>query len=67
MATTKTIPQARIERHLAAIDAAQRIAGEEPTPLARESARRVLAGEATPEQAIAEALSALEAKHGFTR
>lgn len=66
MATTKTIPQARIDRHLTALDAAFRIAGEEPTAQDREVARRVLTGE-SPKQVIAERLAELEAEHGFTR
>lgn len=66
MATTKTIPRARVERHLATLDAAHRATGEEPTAADREVARRVLSGE-TPEQVIAERLAELESQHGFTR
>lgn len=66
MATTRAISQARIDRHLTALDAAFRIAGEEPAVADREVARRVLAGEA-PEQVIAERLAELEAEHGFIR
>lgn len=66
MATTKTIPQARIDRHLGALDAAFRATGEEPTVEDREVARRVLAGE-SPEKVIAERLAELEAEHGFVR
>lgn len=67
MATTKTVSQAWIARQLAAIEAGQRIAGEEPTAADREAARRVLAGEATAEQVIAEGLADLESEYGHTR
>ena len=67
MATTKTIPQARIDRLMAEADAAFRMTGEEPTVADREAARRVLTGEATAEQVIAERLAELEAEYGHTR
>lgn len=67
MAVTKSRSTEQIERHLVAIAAAQRMAGEEPTAEDMEAARRVLAGEATADQVIAEGLAELEAQHGFTR
>lgn len=67
MATTKTIPQARIDRLMAEADAAFRATGEELTAADREAGRRILSGEATAEQVIAEGFAELEAKHGFTR
>lgn len=67
MATTKTVSQAWIARQLTAVETGQRIAGEEPTAADREAARRVLAGEATAEQVIAEGLADLEAEYGRTR
>lgn len=67
MAATKTVSPAWIARQLTAIEAGQRIAGVEPTAADRESARRVLAGEATAEQVIAEGLADLEIQHGHTR
>lgn len=67
MATTKTVSQAWIARHLTAIEAGQRIAGEESTAADREAARRVLAGEATAEQVIAEGLAGLEAEYRHPR
>lgn len=57
----------RLERHFTAIDTAQRMAGEEPTAADREAARRVLAGQATPEQVIAEGLADLEAEYHSSR
>ncbi len=67
MAATKSRSTEQIERHLVAIAAAQRMAGEEPTAEDMEAARRVLTGEATADQVIAEGLAELEAQHGFTR
>lgn len=67
MTTTKHRSSAQIERHLAAIAAAERMAGEEPTADDMEAARRVLSGEATAAEVIAEGLAELEAKYGFTR
>ncbi|UNX54176.1 hypothetical protein MF406_14725 [Georgenia sp. TF02-10] len=60
---TKAASQAWIARRQAAIEAGQRTAGEEPTAADREAARRVLTGEATAEQTIAEGLAELEAEH----
>jgi predicted phage gp36 major capsid-like protein len=59
--------RAEVERQLAAVAAAQRIAGEEPTVEDMEAARRILMGEATTEQVIAEGLAELEAQYGFKR
>lgn len=67
MATTKTASQAWTAQQLAAIEAGQRMAGEEPTAEDMEAARRVLSGEATADKVIAEGLAELEAEHGFTR
>lgn len=67
MATTKTVSPAWIARQLTAIEAGQRMAAEEPTAADREAARRVLAGEATAEQVIAEGLADLETEYGHTR
>ncbi len=67
MATTKTIPQARIDRFMAEADAAFRATGEELTAADRAAGRRILSGEATAEQVIAEGFAELEAKYGFTR
>ncbi len=66
MATTQTASQAWTAQQLAAIEAGHRMAGEEPTAGDVEAARRVLTGEATPDQVIAEGLAELEAEHGFT-
>ncbi|TAM68561.1 MAG: hypothetical protein EPN48_11205 [Microbacteriaceae bacterium] len=66
MATTRAASRAWTERQLDAIDAGQRIAGEEPSPEDREAARRVLTGQASAEQVIEEELAELEARHGFT-
>lgn len=66
MATTRVASRAWIERQLDAIDAGQRIAGEEPSPEDREAARRVLTGQASAEQVIEEGLAELEARYGFT-
>lgn len=62
-----TASRSKTERQLDAIDAGQRMAGEQPTPEDREAARRVLAGEATAQQVIEEGLAELEARHQFTR
>lgn len=67
MVTTKTASQAWTAQQLAAIEAGQRMAGEEPDTEDMEAARRVLAGEATAEEVIADGLAQLEAEHGFTR
>lgn len=67
MATTETTSQTSIERHLVEAVAAHRATGEEPTAADLEAARRVLAGEATAEQVIAEGLAELESEFGFTR
>lgn len=67
MATIKTASRAWTAQQLAAIEAGQRMAGEEPTPADMEAARRVLDGEATADEVIAEGLAALEAEYGFTR
>lgn len=66
MATTKQSTD-QIERQLIAIATAQRIAGEEPTVEDMDAARRVLTGEATAEQVIAEGLAELESRYGFQR
>lgn len=67
MATTKTASRAEVEHQVAAIDAGQRIAGEEPTAEDLDAARRVLAGELTAEQAIQDGLAELEARVNHTR
>ncbi|MFV0463011.1 MAG: hypothetical protein ACK5MP_07465 [Nostocoides sp.] len=67
MEPKEPIPQARIERYLAESDFMNRLIGHETTETDREAARRVLTGEATAEQIIAEGLAELEAKYGFTR
>ncbi len=67
MATTKHRSTEQIERHLIEILVAQRMAGEEPTADNMEAARRVLAGEATAEEVIAEGLKRIEEKHGIVR
>lgn len=64
---TRTVSQAWIARQQAAIEAGQRIAGEQPTAADLQAARRVLAGEASAEQVIAEGLADLEAEYGHTR
>lgn len=66
MAATQTVSTAWVQRHLDAIDAGQRMAGESPTAQDREAARRVLTGEASAQQVIDEALAELEGLHGFT-
>lgn len=67
MATIETASQAWTARQLAAIEAGQLMAGEDPTTADMEAARRVLDGEATAEEVIAGGLAELEAEHGFTR
>lgn len=67
MATTRVASSAWTERQLDAIDAGQRIAGEEPSREDREAARRVLTGQASAEQVIEDGLSQLEAQYGFHR
>lgn len=67
MATRTTVPAARIDRQLAAVVAAQRMAGEEPTTEAVDAARAVLTGQAIAAQAIRDGFAALEARHGLTR
>lgn len=59
--------RAEVGRKLAAVAAAQRIAGEEPTAEDMDAARRILMGEATAEQVIAEGLAELEDQYGFKR
>lgn len=66
MATTKTSP-VEIERQVEAIDAGQRIAGEEPTTGDLNAARSVLAGETSAEQAVDAGLAGLEAAFHVTR
>ncbi|MGK2853427.1 MAG: hypothetical protein ACSLE3_04855 [Microbacteriaceae bacterium] len=67
MATRMTAPAARVDRQLAEVVAAQRVAGEEPSVEAVEAVRAVLTGQATAAQAIREGFAALEARHGLTR
>ncbi|MFT4296981.1 MAG: hypothetical protein QM582_16375 [Micropruina sp.] len=64
MAISKHRSTEQIERHLAAVAAAQRMAGEEPTAEDMEAARRILAGGATADEVIAEGLAELETRHG---
>ncbi len=67
MATTKHRSTEQVERHLIAIAAAQRMAGEEPTADDMEAARRVLAGEATADEVIAERFKQIDEKYGIVR
>lgn len=67
MATRTTVPAARVDRQLAEVVAAQRVAGEEPSAEAIDAARAVLTGQATAGQAIRDGFAALEARHGLTR
>jgi|CXWJ01.1.fsa_nt_gi hypothetical protein len=64
---TQVKSRAEVERQLAAVAAAQRIAGEEPTAEDMEAARRILTGEATAEQMIAERFAQIDAKYGIKR
>lgn len=66
MATTKQSTD-QIERQLIAIATAQRIAGEEPTVEDMDAARRVLVGEITADEAIAERFRQIDEKYGITR
>lgn len=59
--------EAEVNRHLAAVLAAQHMAGEEPTAEDMEAARRILMGEATAEQEIAARFAQIDAKYGITR
>ncbi|MFT4296975.1 MAG: hypothetical protein QM582_16345 [Micropruina sp.] len=67
MAITKHRSTEQIERHLAAVAAAQRMAGEEPTAEDMEAARRILAGEATSDEVIAERFEQIDKKYGIVR
>ncbi|MFT3834504.1 MAG: hypothetical protein QM711_14490 [Micropruina sp.] len=67
MAVTKSRSTEQIERHLVAIAAAQRMAGEEPTAEDMEAARRVLAGEATADEVIVERFEQIDRKYGIVR
>ena len=67
MATRTTVPAARVQRQLAEVVAAQRMAGEEPSSEATDAARAVLSGQAHADQAIRDGFAALEARHGLTR
>lgn len=67
MAITKHRSTEQIERNLVAIAAAQRMAGEEPTAEDMEAARRVLAGEATADEVIAERFEEIDRKYGIVR
>ncbi|MFJ2620369.1 hypothetical protein [Glutamicibacter sp. NPDC087344] len=63
MATTKTLSQAEIDRQLAGVRAAHEMAGEKPTTADIDAARRILSGEASVKQVIAEGLAELEAEY----
>ena len=64
---TQVKSRAEVERQLAAVAAAQRIEGEKPTAEDMEAARRILTGEATAEQMIAERFAQIDAKYGIKR
>lgn len=67
MATTKTASQAEIERIEAEVTAGQRMAGEEETAIDRALGRKVLAGEVTADEAIAQRLAQIDSAYGITR
>ncbi len=67
MAITKHRSTGQIEQNLVALAAAQRMAGEEPTAEDMEAARRVLAGEATANEVIAERFEQIDTKYGIVR
>lgn len=64
---TKTVPRAWVARQQAAIEAGQRIAGEEETAEDRALGRKVLTGELTADEAIAQRLAQIDTKYGHTR
>lgn len=57
----------QIERQLVEVATAQRIAGEEPTVEDLDAARRVLLGEVTADEAIAERFQQIDEKYGIVR
>ena len=67
MATTKTLSQAEIDRLEAQVTTGQRMAGEEETDADRALGRKVLAGELSADEAIAQRLAQIDAKYGITR
>lgn len=67
MATTKTASAAEIDRLEAQVTEGQRIAGEEETDADRALGRRVLAGELSADEAIAQRLAQIDATHGIAR
>ncbi|WP_448232939.1 hypothetical protein [Microbacterium lacticum] len=67
MATTRVVSEAQIERDQVAIAAAQRMAGAEEMPEDVAVGRRILTGEITADEAIAERFAQIDAKYGLTR
>lgn len=67
MATTTTAPEAEIARLEAQVTAGQRMAGEEETAEDRALGRRVLSGELTADDAIAQRLAQIDQKHHIAR
>jgi len=67
MATVKTASDARTERDLAAITAAQRMAGAEPTEADLEAARQVLTGRMTGDEAVVRRFAEIDQHYGLTR
>lgn len=64
-----TVPvlSAAQERHLTAARAGQRMAAAEPTAEDELAARRMLLGEATAAEVVAERFAQIDAKYGITR
>lgn len=67
MATTTTAPEAEIARLEAQVTAGQRMAGEEESAEDRALGRRVLSGELTADDAIAQRLAQIDQKHNIAR
>lgn len=67
MARTTTASAAEVDRLEAQVTAGQRMAGEEETSEDRALGRKVLAGDLSADEAIAQRLAQIDAKHGITR
>ena len=67
MATAKTASAADIGRLEAQVTAGQRIAGEEESDADRTLGRRVLGGQLSADEAIAQRLAQIDAAHGSAR
>lgn len=57
MATTKTRSAADIESVIAGVDAGHRMASHEPTDEMRENGRKILRGETSADDAVADAIA----------